>query len=63
MKPSVFGGDKDPPAVTTFPRLKPGSAIRSRSRCTARIGGNWRVVAVDVVDNDQHGAVVVIIGP
>src|SRR6478672_4608690 len=61
VKPWVFGGDKDShPAINTI------SAVEARERQQVPFqvrgsdGGNWRVVAVNVVDNNQRSAVVVI---
>ena len=57
-----FGGDKDShPAISS---ISAAEAQRTRSRCpsrsAARTGGNWRVVAVNVVDSNKRSAVVVI---
>lgn len=45
LPPFAFGGDKDShPAITTFPRLRPGSASRYPSRCAApkaATGASW----------------------
>jgi two-component system OmpR family sensor kinase len=63
LPPIPFGGDKDShPAISTF------SAVEARERqqipfqVRGSEGGNWRVVALNVVDNTNQRSMVVVIG-
>ena len=61
LKPWVFGGDKDShPAITTFSTVEARERQQMPFQVRGSDGGNWRVVAVNVVDNNERSAVVVI---
>ncbi|MFF2030797.1 ATP-binding protein [Arthrobacter sp. NPDC058192] len=61
LPPYTFGGDKDShPAIDTFTVGEAQQRQLVPFQVRGSDGGNWRVVAVNVVDNNRRSAVVVI---
>ena len=61
LPPYTFGGDKEShPALSTFSSVEARERQQMPFQVRGSEGGNWRVVAVSVVDNNNRGAVVVI---
>ncbi|SFU13113.1 HAMP domain-containing sensor histidine kinase [Arthrobacter sp. ov118] len=61
LPPYTFGGDKDShPAIDTFSVGEAQERQLVPFQVRGSEGGNWRVVAVNVVDNNRRSAVVVI---